>query len=91
MKKNLQFGFIDFFLTQKTPLLYGFIQILFSILTIKIGEMYFDITSIPMFFSVSAATLVAFAFSHLIFRKEDYQSLIGEFTSVVKRKTVKVK
>ncbi len=91
MKKNLPFGFSDFFRTQKTPLLYGIIQILFSVLTIKIGEIYFTVTSIMMFFSVSAATLMAFAFSHLIFRKEDYQSLIGEFTSTIKRKTAKAK
>jgi len=91
MKKNLSFGFLDFFRTQKTPLIYGIIQILFSILTIKIGQKYFDITSIPMFFAVSIATLTAFGFSHLIFRRADYQSLIGEFTSVIKRKTAKAK
>jgi len=90
MKKNLPFGFLDFFRTQKTPLLYGAIQIVFSILTVKIGVRYFDITSVPMFFAIGVATLSAFGISHLIFRKEDYQRLIGEFTSVLKRKAGKV-
>lgn len=91
IKKNLPFGFTDFIQTQKTPLLYGFIQILFSVAVLKFGGFYFDSTSIFMFFSISMVTLIAFGTSHLFFRKADYQNLIAEFTSTIKRKTAKVK
>lgn len=91
IKKNLPFGFSDFFSTQKTPLIYSSIQIIFSVAVLKIGGIYFASTSIYMFFSISAITLFAFGFSHLIFKKEDYQSLIGEFTSIIKKKTAKAK
>ncbi|KAA3613231.1 MAG: lipopolysaccharide biosynthesis protein [Calditrichaeota bacterium] len=89
MKKNLDFKISDFFRSQKTALLYAIFQVAILTGVTRGALLYFPQESIFMFITVGVSTLVSFSLTHLIFRKSDYQNLIGEFTNMIKKKKAK--
>lgn len=86
MVTRLPFTLGDFWQTQKAPLIYGLFQIGFSIGALKLSVKYFDIKSIPMFFILTLASVLALVTAHLIFRNEGYSKLIHEVTEVIQKK-----
>ncbi len=80
---RLSFSWADFWETQKAPLLYGLIQICISWIAFKIGLKYVKATSIPMFFIMGTATIIALLTAHIIFRDQGYRQLFGEISHVL--------
>ncbi len=86
MITRLPFSLKDFWQTQKAPILYSFFQIIFTSVALKLSMIYFDIKSIPMFFILSAASVLGLLIAHLVFRNENYSNLIHEITEVIQKK-----
>jgi O-antigen/teichoic acid export membrane protein len=86
MVVRLPFTLLDFWQTQKGPFLYGLVQIVFSWIALKIALPFVEVTSIPMFFILAGASILALLTAHLIFRNEGYSRLLAEVTGVFSKK-----
>ncbi len=84
--RRLPFTWVDFWQTQKGPIQYATVQIFLSSLVLYFSRRFFEVTSIPMFFILSAITFLAFITAHLIFRNESYEHLLAEIKETIKRK-----
>ena len=82
---RLPFRLKDLWATQKAPVLYSGFQIVFSLIALKIAINFFDIKSIPMFFVLAFASLLALITAHLIIRDATYKNLLLEVTTVLQK------
>ncbi len=85
MIRRLPFTWRDFWLTQKGPVQYALVQIVFSLLALYWGRKYFEVTSIPMFFILGAVTALALISAHKIFRNEGYGRLLTEIKEMLQK------